>query len=78
MKAKRKRLIKLVVHGPDRPPVHPPRTVWDLFYFVHGTSLTMKNGCHHHQNGMDYLYDVISKMAAGEIGKFHIFTYLSF
>ena len=54
-------------------PCTPPRTVWDLFYFVPGTSPIMKNGCHHHQIGMDYLYDVIFKMADSEFGKITIF-----
>ena len=27
----------------------------------------MKSGCHHHQIGMDYLWDAIFKMAATEI-----------
>ena len=60
-------VMERVVYGPDRPPVHPPRNVWDLFYFVLGTCLNMKSGCHHHQIGMDYLWDAIFKMAAIEI-----------
>ena len=52
--------------GPIDPPC-TPRNVRDLFYFVPGTCPNMKSGCHHHQIGMDYLYDAIFKMAAIEI-----------
>ena len=32
-----------------------------------------KNKCHHHQIGMDYLYDAIFKMAANEVRlRFHL------
>ena len=56
--------------------MHPPRTGWHLFYFVPGTSANMKNGCHHHQIGMDSLCDVIFKMADIEFGKFS-FSHIS-
>ena len=56
--------------GPRHHPCNPPRTGWDLFYFVPRTSANMKNGCHHHQIGMDSLCDVIFKMADVEIKKF--------
>ena len=36
-------------------------------YFVTGTYPNIKSGCHHHQIVMDYLYDVIFKMAASEV-----------
>ena len=42
-------------------------------YFVTGTYPNIKCGCHHHQIGMDYLYDVIFKMAANEVKlRFHL------
>ena len=38
-----------------------------MFYLVTGTYPNIKSGCHHHQMGMDYLYDAIFKMAASEV-----------
>ena len=55
--------------GPEGPPGTLLVALWDLFYFVHWTPLNMKSGCHHHQIGMNYLCDVIFKMAATKIGK---------
>ena len=54
--------ISTIVHTPRA--FHPPRNVSDLFYFVPGTYLNMKSGCHHHKIGMDNLWDAIFKMAA--------------
>ena len=56
----------ILVHGPDIPPVNPPHQErmipilfcsWDL------------SGYHHHQIGMDYLWDAIFKKAAIEISE---------
>ena len=49
----------------------PARNVWNLSYFVTGTYPNMKS--HHHQIGMDYLYDAIFKLAASEVKlRFHL------
>ena len=48
-------------------PHAPARNVWNLSYFVTGTYPNMKRGCHHHQIGMDYLYDTILKIANSEV-----------
>ena len=45
----------------------PARNVCNLSYFATGTYPNMKSGCHHHQIGMDYLYDAIFKMTASEV-----------
>ena len=47
----------------------------NVSYFVTGTYPNIKSGCHHHQIGMDYLYDVIFKMAASEVK--YVFAYYS-
>ena len=47
------------------PPHELARNLWNLSYFVTGTYPNMKSGCHHHQIGMDYLYDAI--LAASEV-----------
>ena len=64
----------ILVHVPDIPHVNPPppRNVWYLLYFVPGTYPNLKNGCHHHQIGMDYLWDAIFKVTAIELVKLHV------
>ena len=57
-------------------PHAPARNVWNLSYFVTGTYPNLKRGCHHHQIGMDYLYDAIFKMADSEV-KLRFRLYLS-
>ena len=47
-------------------PRAPPGT-YETYFIFYGTCPNMKSGCHHHQIGMDYLYDAILKMAAIEI-----------
>ena len=46
-------------------PHTPARNVRKLCYFVTGTY--RKSRCHHHQIGMDYLYDAIFKMVESEM-----------
>ena len=67
--------ISTIVHTPRAPP--PPRNVSDLFYFVPGTCLNMKSGFHHHQIGMDNLWDAILKMTAIKISVYYISAYNS-
>ena len=64
-----KRVLPYIDHNPYHvcTPPPPPRNVSDLFYFVPGTCLNMKSGCHHHQIGMDNLWDAIFNMAAIKI-----------
>ena len=45
----------------------PPGTYETYFILFLELVRTWKNGCHHHQIGMDYLCDAIFKMAAIEI-----------
>ena len=53
--------------GPIDPPCTPPPPPGDLLYCVPGTCPNMKSGCHHHQIGMDYLWDANFKMAVVKI-----------
>ena len=51
-------------------PMDPTYTlleVWNQSYFVTVTYPNMTSGYHHHQIGMDYLYDASFKMAASEV-----------
>ena len=63
-----KRVLPYIDHIPYPSCFPSPRNVSDLFYFVLGTCLNMKSGCHPHQIGMYNLWDAIFKMAAIKIG----------
>ena len=57
--------ISTIVYTPRAPP--PPGMYQTYFYVLPGTGLNMQSGCHHHQIGMDNLWDAIFKMATIKI-----------